>query len=156
MLHHSSGSLFCSDQCEYAYRPATIYEKQYPRIIVTVRIAYRVTEAVLDTGAPWCVCSPEFRDDLEQHASDKVTIDSLNIRGTRYDGALYRVPIELVGDNGGISLEGTVFLPDVSPEEWPNLPSFIGLSGCLERIRFAIDPSDNTWYFGSLGAIDQD
>ena len=33
-------------------------------------------------------------------------------------------------------------------ERWGELPSFLGLMGCLERMRFAVDPLDNTFYFG--------
>ena len=42
-------------------------------------------------------------------------------------------------------VESTVF---VSPE-WPE-GNFIGYSGLLERIRFAIDPGSNSFVFGAL------
>jgi hypothetical protein len=32
---------------------------------------------------------------------------------------------------------------------WDNFLCFIGRSGFLERIRFAIDPNTDTFYFGS-------
>jgi hypothetical protein len=48
-----------------------------------------------------------------------------------------------------IDVDATAFVPDVE-EFWGDLPSFIGLMGFLERIRFAVDPSTDTFYFGKL------
>jgi hypothetical protein len=39
-----------------------------------------------------------------------------------------------------IVLDATVFVPEVEEGEG-NLPSLLGWQGCLERLRFAIDPS---------------
>src|SRR5207249_4481430 len=33
-------------------------------------------------------------------------------------------------------------------ESGPDLPSILGLHGCLERARFAFDPATDTFYFG--------
>jgi hypothetical protein len=40
-------------------------------------------------------------------------------------------------------------VPSASEEKWPGLPAVLGLEGCLERIRFALDTSDETLYFGA-------
>ena len=49
-------------------------------------------------------------------------------------------------------VDATVFVPDLKPDQaWGDLPSFIGLSGCLERMRFAVDPATEMFYFGPLG-----
>jgi len=34
------------------------------------------------------------------------------------------------------------------PENVPELPSLLGLHGCLERARFAFDPASDTFYCG--------
>jgi len=47
------------------------------------------------------------------------------------------IQTEAVVDTGGVYLV------------W-NLPSFMGLSGCLERIRFAVDSATDTFYFGAI------
>ena len=47
------------------------------------------------------------------------------------------------GDN--VVVEATWFIS----EDWPG-PAVIGWKGCLERFRFALDPSDDSFYFGSL------
>ena len=34
-------------------------------------------------------------------------------------------------------------------EDWPG-PNVLGWKGCLERMRFALDPSDESFYFAEL------
>lgn len=48
-----------------------------------------------------------------------------------------------------LTVDATVFVPKLEDQEWRH-PNFIGLSGFLERIRFAIDPDNNYFYFGAL------
>ena len=61
-------------------------------------------------------------------------------------GALYRVPLSFSADEGeSLDLEATVFL---SPD-WTG-PNFIGYQGLLQRIRFAVDPDANLFYFGQI------
>ncbi|MBI4000481.1 MAG: hypothetical protein HY348_01690 [Nitrospira defluvii] len=57
---------------------------------------------------------------------------------------LKRIPVEILADQGeSLSVEATVaVLPD-----WHH-GTFIGYAGLLERIKFAVDPSDNYFYFG--------
>lgn len=60
--------------------------------------------------------------------------------------------IGLWSEETDLSLEvnATVFVPNLRPNEvWP-YPSFLGLSGFLERLRFALDPSENAFYFGAV------
>ena len=63
-----------------------------------------------------------------------------------FSGRLERTRISIVADEGeSLNVEATVW---VSPD-WPG-HSFLGYGGLLERIRFAVDPSDNTFYFGPV------
>ncbi len=72
------------------------------------------------------------------------------IRGMRLEGFVVRLNIKLVAREGqDLDVDSTVFVPEVE-EYWGDFPSFIGLTGFLERIRFAIDPSTDTFYFGQL------
>ena len=48
-----------------------------------------------------------------------------------------------------LDIEATVFVPILPPGETWLHPNFIGLDGFLNRIRFAIDPEENAFYFGS-------
>ena len=62
------------------------------------------------------------------------------------EGKLVSAKTTLVADEGeSIEVESTVF---ASPE-WPE-GNFIGYSGLLERIRFAIDHGNNMFVFGAL------
>jgi len=62
--------------------------------------------------------------------------------------------MKLLADVGQhLELQATVFVPDAE-ELWGDFPSFIGLSGFLERIRFAVDPLTDTFYFGSMALTD--
>jgi len=73
------------------------------------------------------------------------------IRGVRYNGRLCsEIPITIEASQGRDLLSsGTVFIPELEPTQVWNLPNFIGLTGFLERIRFAVDPFDNLFYFGA-------
>jgi hypothetical protein len=62
---------------------------------------------------------------------------------------LVQVQIELqahVGQN--LAVPATVFIPELEPGQDWNLPNFIGLTGLLERVRFAVDAPENGFYFG--------
>lgn len=72
------------------------------------------------------------------------------IRGMRLDGLIFPLNVTLKAEFGEeLDVDATVFVPD-SEYLWGDFPSFIGLGGFLERIRFAIDPNMDTFYFGQL------
>ncbi|MFL6235648.1 MAG: hypothetical protein ACJ76N_21100 [Thermoanaerobaculia bacterium] len=61
-----------------------------------------------------------------------------------FRGDLYRVPLFFEAlDGEALDIEATVF---VSPS-WPG-ENFLGYEGLLQRIRFAVDPEVNLFYFG--------
>jgi hypothetical protein len=49
-----------------------------------------------------------------------------------------------------LDIEATVFIPNLSVDEEWLYPNFIGLDGFLNRIRFAVDPASNLFFFGKL------
>jgi hypothetical protein len=52
----------------------------------------------------------------------------------------------LLADTGEpLDVPATVF---VTPD-WPG-PNFLGYQGLLQRIRFAVDPESNRFYFGPI------
>ena len=60
-------------------------------------------------------------------------------------GRLVRAMTRLIAEDGeSLDIEATVF---VSPDWMAG--NFIGYSGLLERIRFAVDPHTNSFFFGS-------
>uniref|UniRef100_UPI00350F3040 hypothetical protein n=2 Tax=Kamptonema formosum TaxID=331992 RepID=UPI00350F3040 len=108
------------------------------------------TRAVLDTGAPYVICAPKIARDAGVDPASALERKTMLIRGMRLSGFVVRLNIRLKAEEGeDLDVDSTVFVPD-SEVLWGNFPSFIGLTGFLERIRFALDPNTDTFYFGSL------
>ncbi len=108
--------------------------------------------AIVDTGAPWCVLDPDIAEfvidtALAVHVSER----RLLVRGVLYPGKLFRIPFQLNATEGqSLEIEATVFVPTLQPGEQWFLPNFLGLDGFLNRIRFAVDPGENLFYFGPV------
>jgi hypothetical protein len=101
---------------------------------------------MVDTAAPWCIFEPEVGDLLRPYLSPVQEQAILSTRMGTLRGGLFRVPVKLPADEGQpLDLEATVFL---SPD-WRG-PNFIGYQGLLQRIRFAVDPETNLFYFGQI------
>lgn len=65
-------------------------------------------------------------------------------------GGLHRLNVHFIAATGdSLVVDATVFVPDADENEvWGDHPAYIGLTGCLERMRFAIDLEHNLFYFG--------
>jgi hypothetical protein len=103
--------------------------------------------AVLDPAAPWCILNWE----VARVAGVSLEGEPLRLRTWRgtVEGELHRLVITLLAEEGEPApIEATVFVS----EEWtgPGHPNFLGYSGFLERIRWAVDPATNLFYFGPL------
>jgi len=121
------------------------------RITVFIEIEENLTEAIIDTGAPYVVCSPSLARVLQLNPANALDTQRMMIRGIWVRGGFHRIQISLLADEGeAVSIEATAFIPDLDQnftEEF--LPrSFLGLTQCLEAVRFAIDPFSETFYFG--------
>jgi len=148
-LIFANGESFATGSLQYSYGPATPGETTN-RIIVPVEIDGAFTNAVVDTGAPYVICEPRIARQIGFNRASALGRDRLLIRGMRLDGSITRFNMTLRATSGrDLDVGATAFVPDVE-EFWGNLPSFIGLMGFLERIRFAVDPSIDTFYFGKL------
>lgn len=146
-------SVFASGSVQYVYRRVTSKD-QTERIFIPVEIESIRTYAVVDTGGSYIVCEPAIAEQLGLDADAGLDPSVLEIRGNRVHGHLHRLTLTFfAGENEGESVEvdATAFIPDSGSEEWPaDLPSFIGLSGCLDRMRIAIDPYTEMFHFGPL------
>jgi hypothetical protein len=150
LLNFTNGESFATGASRYAYRPATAGESTN-RIILTVEVVGNPTEAVVDTGAPYVVLAPRIARLAGFNPAFALRRETMLIRGMRLDGSIDLLNITLLATLFGENLDvnATVFVPDAE-EFWGDFPSFIGLGGFLERICFAINPSTDTFYFGSL------
>ena len=116
--------------------------KVYVEILIDGLI--QTVYAQVDTGAAWSILSSDLAMEAGIHPSDGQPA----ILSTRFGlqrGHIIRVPFSLIAHEGE-SLE-TVGAFFISPD-WPPRQIFLGYSGLLDSIRFALDPQVNDFYFG--------
>ena len=144
MLHYRDGSAFAMGMSSY-FDEDPHNPSETARIHVKVEFDGESVLALLDTGASWSMLNAELAQELglfERDGEDK-TISS---RVGEIEGKLVRAATTLVADEGeSIEFYSTVFVSREGPAG-----NFIGYSGLLERIRFAIDPDSNSFVFGAL------
>lgn len=150
MLFFDDGRSFATGKMIYEYRP-TPQHTASNRLYLSVEINNLSLLAVVDTGAPYVIVQPTYAGLLQLDPSEALEEIKLKIRGTIFKGHIHRVLVDLPASEGeSMSLEATMFVPETDEETWGNLPSFLGMMGFLERIRFAIDPFEDSFYFGTL------
>ena len=150
LLQFASGIPFATGASSYLYQPV-LSSENINRILVDVKIGSFEVQAYLDTGAVYMICAPEIGDALQLSETDNVGSERLLFRGTRYHGMLYRVPLMLLAEEGKpLEIDATTFIPQARPDQvWPReFRCILGMAGCFERLRFAIDPFEDTIYFG--------
>lgn len=142
---------FATGALRYSYAPVPGRADITPRIMIEVEIEGEQEPAVLDTGAPYLICSPALAERLWLDPEDALEATIIRIQGVPLRGRVHRANFVLQAQEGnGLDFQATAFVPDVDQNLPANfLPiSFLGLHGCLERVRFAVDPSSETFYFG--------
>lgn len=117
------------------------------RIYVSVRLADLPEDqyVLLDTGAAWSVLSLELAEaaGISEETGEPVRLAS---RFGTHEGFLIRLPITFLAEDGqSLATDGTFFVS----RDWPSPVTFLGYSGLLDSIRFALDPQKNHFYFGS-------
>jgi hypothetical protein len=101
--------------------------------------------ALLDTASEWCILSAEMARVWGAAAEEGAEVQMHTRLGT-YEGQLLRVPILFLADEGeSLEVSATCFVS----EGWPG-PMVVGWKGCLERLQFALKPSENSFYFAEL------
>jgi hypothetical protein len=151
LLRFPDDEVFAVGATAYRYSPATPQDNTN-RIIIPIIVEFDqqiLTQAVLDTGAPYAILSPDVAEAAGFTSDQAIARIFMNVRGKRLEGSLTRLSITLQATQGvDLTVDTTAFIPD-SQFAWGDFPSFVGLSGFLERVRFAIDPNTDTFYFGS-------
>jgi hypothetical protein len=100
--------------------------------------------AQLDTGAPWSVLNAEIADTLGLLGGDGEQI-KIHTRDGTFDGRLEEATLTILAHDGeSVAINARVFVS----REWQG-QTFLGYMGLLEKIRFALDPQENYFYFGS-------
>jgi hypothetical protein len=101
------------------------------------------------------LCHPHIAGRLHLQDADALGgIHTLLFRGVRVQGRLHRLQLTLLAEAGdNLDIQATAFVPEhTETEEWGSLPCILGLYGCLERVRFAVDPQREIFYFGPVVA----
>jgi hypothetical protein len=149
-LFLESGERFASGRMPCTSRPA-LKGDSLNRLFLEIQVANIPVGAVLDTGGAYLILSPMVGKRLGLNSTTAIGREIIAIRGFSYAGAIHRVPVTLPATEGEpLTFDATAFVPEMpAGESWP-LPSYLGWQGCLERIRFAVDPADELVYFGSV------
>jgi hypothetical protein len=146
VLRRDDGTLFSVGRAKFADL-SEAPEEGTPKIFVKIATASSLSPvpALLDTGAPWSVLDSELAEELDLLGGKGERVPISTRLGT-FTGRLERTRIDILADEGeSITVDATVWVS----EKWPG-GTFVGYQGLLERIRFAIDPSDNSFYFAGL------
>lgn len=146
MLSYPNGTSFVSSRTPYL---DTFIGFPGSRIYIPVKFeSLPKTMALVDTGAPWCILSREEATVLDpEYKENALNEVNLGIRGFETQGVLVRWHVTIFAEEGfDLTIDGTIFVPDHDLD----IPNFIGLDGLLSRIRFAVDPQENYFFFGSI------
>ena len=151
-LFFTDGSPFVtSSQSNVYYVPTPAEPKA--RLVLRVAIESIVIQAMVDTGGLYLFCTPSVAHSLNLDAAQALGAQTILFRDERVRGTLHRLTLTLLAEEGeDVQIDTTAFVPDASYEDVPELPSILGLHGCLERVRFAFDPHTDTFYFGAASS----
>lgn len=152
LLNFDNDDPFATGVASYNYIPVPGSDDSL-RILIQVEVDEDIKEAILDTGGQYFFCTPEIARRLAAGAGESLGNKTIHLKGEDVRGTLCRIDIILLPDEGdSLTFQVTAFLPDADQEFAPTfLPyPYLGLHGCLERVRFAIDPSygQDRFYFG--------
>ena len=154
MLFLQNGEAFATGVIGYEFRSVTPTYEHNQRILLSVYIDDFPVLAAIDTGAPYLIITPSLAARFGLEPSAALEKAHITIRGIKFSGTLFRLDVRLDAQEGeGLIFQATAFAPDLDQEDkWGNLPCFLGIESCLDRIRFAIDPHpvEPRFYFGVL------
>ena len=146
------GEPFATGAASYRYAPVPGSDDAN-RILIQVEINEDFREAILDTGGQYFLCAQDVAEGIRPAPEYTLERKNIRFRGETVRGRLHRIDILLLhGEGDYLTVDVTAFLPDpdqvFTPEFIPY--SFLGMHCCMERVRFAIDPSEDRFYFGRL------
>lgn len=138
------GKPFASGRAQY-FDQAPSAPEPTAKVFVRVDLTGRELLAQVDTGAAFSMLETGIAEtlDLLDGSGERTVVDT---RFGRVTGRLERVSVTLIADEGvSLEVEATFFVS----REWQG-KTFLGYTGLLDRIRIALDPHANAFYFGDL------
>jgi hypothetical protein len=128
------------------YRSDIPYERHTLFVAVPCFMGEELLDALLDTGSQWCILPASLASRLGYDQEGEGEVAILSSRLGTLTGRLERIPVCFRAEEGSdVTVEATYFLCS----EWTG-PAVLGWKGCLERIRLALDPSEEWFYFAEL------
>jgi len=101
--------------------------------------------ALLDTGGHFCILNDLVANLVEDRLGERIDEVSLQTARGLVRGDLYRHRIVLIAEKGeSLTVDSNVLVL----KDW-TAPCFIGYSGFLDRLSFAVDAPRNRFYFGT-------
>lgn len=114
------------------------------KLFVRLRLSGLDVLGQVDTGAAWSIITPDVADAVGLLDGDGPEAQ-ISTRIGVVTGKLERVTVTFPASRGeSLDVDATVFVS----RAWSS-GTFIGWSGLLERVRFAVDPKENYFYFGA-------
>jgi hypothetical protein len=144
MLRSRDGAEFASGYSKYSFVPP-----QDPKLNVRIEVDVIQTLAVSDTAAPFLVCNLWLASQLDFSKFDRIGSTRIGTNRGPLIGDLDRLPLRLLASEGSaVEIQATAVIPGFDQDHWRDAPTFLRFRDCLERLRFAIDPSEEKFYFG--------
>lgn len=135
LLTTANGDSFATGLASYSYRPSI--NDISNRIMLQVVMEDVLVEAIIDTGSPYVICPPYLSEEIGFDPDTALESIPYKVRGIDMRGNLYRVNVRFPAEEGDdLLVDATAFVPDQEWQEaWGEHPGYIGLTGCLERMR---------------------
>lgn len=136
------------------------HRPKHPEPTAKIHVRIRIGDlpadllATLDTGAAWTCLDPELAGNAGVLEDGEAVTVQLQTPFGRFNGRLVRVPLKILADHEqGRTLDVVATAFVASDPGWPAGRTFLGYTGLLERIRFAVDPGANYFYFGPVDGV---
>ncbi len=143
-----NGEPFASSVARYYDEDPSLGSEQtsvHVQIIIQGKIEINAL-ARLDPATPWVVLNSELTEYLGLGLNGERTM--LRTAVGLMEGTLERYPIVLAAQEGqSLEIDATIFVCS----DW-HRGNFLGYAGLLERVRFAVDPASQLFYFGAISS----
>lgn len=149
-LQFADGTPFATGTAACACHPVHPGES-FARLFVAVGIGTgQDLMGVVDTGGAFLIVPPPLAMEHGLYPELSFETTAVVVRGWTVRGHVHLVPFTFMATRGEhVTIDATAFVPDLEEgEEWP-LPLYLGWQGCMDRLRFGVDPFTEQFYFGS-------
>lgn len=150
LLRLADRRLFTTGTAAFYYPPG-VDELSKERITIAVQIGGMITTAIVDTGETYMVLSPELAEVIPLGPIDEAGPTEIQFQGKVIKGSLRRVAVTFLNsaeDGKPLPLGVLAFVPDNAGEQGEYMPSFLGLTSCLDVMCIGIDGSRQEFHFG--------